>query len=134
MKKEFKQEYINENSSSVAFILTDLSNNIFINKNNYSDADQIEIQIKDSVVNLMDKKAEEDFNFSGKVLGFVLLFLALLLYYIARLTKKLKERNDLILKSDELAKIVIEDYNKTLEEEKIELISLKKAYLSNTHI
>jgi len=84
--------------------------------------------------NLDFEKANNEYRILTLLVAGFILFFSLILLYISRLTKKLKNRNDLILKSDDLAHKIIDDYTLTLNEEKEELRLLKRAYLSTSHI
>ena len=134
IKSNFKNDYKDEKERDAEFVFANVSKEIFLNKNDYSSSYQIESVIKNSLEKLTEKKAEDNFVFFTKFLAFMGFAIASILLYISRLTKKLKERNELLLSSDELTKIVIDDYNKTLEEEKDELLALKKAYFATSHI
>ncbi len=56
-------------------------------------------------------------NNSIRILGILLIILALSFIYIARQTEKIKQRNLLINKTDNLLKQIIQDYNTTIIEE-----------------
>jgi len=137
----FKQEMINDigeenlNNSNKTWnsIYQNTAIEIFENKNDW-DVNQIELTLQKNIKEEYQKVAEKQYDQFRKIIGFLALILAGFVLYISRLTKKLKERNDLILQSDELAQQIIDDYNKTLDEEKEELRLLKKAYFNATHI
>lgn len=130
----FTAKNLNEEQETLNKITSHISEEIFYNKLQYENPLQIDKIIKDSIVKTMAQKANEDYKNIMFFIGILLLFISLIMFYIAKITKKLKERNDLILESDELAQKIIEDYTLTLNEEKEELRMLKKAYLSASHI
>ena len=130
IKKEMVNEYLteieNDNTFMVQQVITEIRQNENFSTSDFRNA------LDQSMQKLFEKKAEEDFLFFTKFIATILFIFSILLFYISRLTKKLKERNDLILESDKLAQVVIEDYNKTLEEERNELDALKRAYFKSS--
>ena len=137
---KFKQELINdignsnynENNKTWKSIYRNTAIEIFENRN--WDATQIERTLQKNIEKEYQLIAENQYNEFRAAIVILFLILAAFILYISRLTKKLKERNDLILESDDLAQQIIDDYNKTLQEERDELQSLKKAYLGSSHI
>ena len=130
----FTEKNLKEEQETLNKVTSHISEEIFYNKLQYENPAQIDKIINNSIVKTMVEKANEDYKSIIFFIGILLLFISLIMLYIARITKKLKERNDLILESDELAQKIIEDYTLTLNEEKEELRMLKKAYLSTSHI
>ncbi len=81
---------------------------------------------EESINKSLKKTAVEDIEYTIRFFAVLLLLFAFVLWYIARLTKKLKLRNQLISKADSITQEIIKDYKSIIEEEEREIADLKK--------
>ena len=84
---------------------------------------------EESINKSLEKTAVEDIEYTIRFFAVLLLLFAFVLWYIARLTKKLKLRNQLISKADSITQEIIKDYKSIIDEEEREIADLKKKLL-----
>lgn len=116
---DFKSQYQNETSKTLAISFKEAKGN-----SNYN-IKTLEQNIDDAITETAVTKKR----FSIRVLAFVILCLAGLLWYITKLTKKQKESDEVISKIIETNKEIIKDYELSIDEEQREINDLKKKVL-----
>lgn len=116
---DFKTKYQNETSKALEISFKEAKGN-----SNYN-IKTLERNIDDAIT----ETAVKNMHFSIRVISFVLLCFAGLLWYISKLTKKQKESDEVISKVIVTNKEIIKDYELSIDEENREIADLKKKLL-----
>ncbi|BCY29154.1 hypothetical protein [Flavobacterium okayamense] len=114
--EDFKTQYQNETSKALEISFKEAQGN-----SNYN-IKTLERNIDDAITEIAVKNA----HFSIRIIAFILLCLAGFLWYISKLTKKLKESDEVISKVIVTNKEIIKDYELIIDEENREISDLKK--------
>ena len=117
--EDFKTQYQNETSKALEISFKEAKGN-----SNYN-IKRLERNIDDAITETAIKNA----HFGIRIIAFMLLWLAGFLWYISKLTKKLKESDEVISKVIVTNKEIIKDYELSIDEENREISDLKKKLL-----
>lgn len=113
---DFKTQYQNETSKNFEISLKEFKGNSKANSKT----------LEQNIDNAIVKTALKNVHFSIRILAFVLLCFAGLIWYASRLTKKIKASDNVIAKVVATNKEIIKDYELSIDEEQREIIELKK--------
>ncbi len=114
--QDFKDEYAALSQNTVDQSLSELQQNKTANRK------KVEANLTTSIENT----ATNNIKAGIRLFALLLLLICLGLWYVLRLSKKVKERNMLLIKADKTSKEIIEDYNQIIEEEEREIKALTK--------
>lgn len=81
--------------------------------------------IENNVDKSLRATAEKHASLTIRLLGILFLIIGVLFWYISRIGKNIKERDQLLLKTDSLIEDVIEDYGLSIDEEEREIKELE---------
>lgn len=121
--KDSKQHYIELAGSGLNATLIEAARN----KNNFNDV----VEMLDTVV---EKSLEKEIISSIRFLAGLLIILAFVFLYIARMTRKMKVRNQKISESETLTQDIIKSFRTSIQEEEQELLILQnmiRTYMNN---
>lgn len=113
---DFKTQYQNETSKNFEISLKEFKGNSKLNSKT------LEQNIDNAIVETAIKNA----HFSIRIFAFILLCFAGLIWYISKLTKKVKTSDNVITKVIVTNKDIIKDYELSIDEENREIAELKK--------
>ena len=122
--QDYKANFMQETGSSLQAKIEETANDS-INSNSILFVQNIDKSIGDSI----QSNDKNKFQF----MAFLVFIIGVILIYIARLTKKIQERNTKIFDAEKITQAVIKDYVLTIDEEDKELQILRE-YLNKTNI